>query len=114
MPEYTFLCAKCKATFSIVCSIRDYSDKQKCQYCKSQLTHRHYATDLSNITGSVVKTDSELKTLGDLANRNRDRMSEDQKQALHQKHNSYRETQQNTPMPNGMTRIPKTNGVKWT
>jgi hypothetical protein len=63
---------------------------------------------------SVIKSDSELKTLGDLANRNRDRMSEDQKQSLYEKHNAYKEQGPTQDLPKGMTRMKKTKGVKWT
>jgi hypothetical protein len=66
------------------------------------------------MSASVVKADSELKTLGDLANRNRDRMSEDHKQALNTKHNAYRDNSPLPDLPSGMTRMKKTKGTKWT
>ena len=38
----------------------------------------------------IYRTDSELTTIGELADRNRDRMSEDHKESLFNKHNEYR------------------------
>lgn len=73
-----------------------------------------YREDLSTLNGSVRKADSELKTLGDLAMRNTERFSDDHKAHLHAKHNAYKETPSNKPLPKGMTRIKKTKGVKWT
>ncbi|MFN9959492.1 MAG: hypothetical protein ACK55I_40905, partial [bacterium] len=60
--------------------------------------------DLKSICPSVKKSDGELKTLGDLAKRNADRMSDDQKISLYQKHNSYKEEKLETkPLPSGMS-----------
>jgi hypothetical protein len=115
MPEYTFECENCKNKFEIVCSIKDYTDKQSCPMCKSSSTSRSYIDDCMNISGSVKKSDSELKTLGDLANRNRDRLSDDTKIALHKKHNEYKDVAFQKELPKGMSRIekPKTK-TKWT
>jgi hypothetical protein len=63
---------------------------------------------------SIRKSDSELKTIGDLALRNTERMSMDEKSHLYQKHNSYKETQEEAkPLPKGMSRIKKPPKVKW-
>lgn len=114
MPEYTFICDDCGEIFSIVSSIAEYTDKQLCTLCQSNNTNRYYQQDLANMRGSVIKADSELKTIGDLANRNRDKMSEDHKQALFKKHNAYRENAPEMPLPKDMKRIKKTKGIKWT
>jgi superfamily II RNA helicase len=63
---------------------------------------------------SIRKSDSELKTIGDLANRNRDRMSDDQKQTLTQKHNLYKNKEEKKQLPSGMTRLKKQHKTKWT
>lgn len=110
MPEYTFICNACKDDFSIFASIREYDSllgkkKISCPNCKSKSVTRDYLGDCSTIAGSVKKGDDELKTIGDLANRNRDRMSEDQKAELYKKHNDYREVESTTPLPAGMSRI---------
>ena len=114
MPEYTFICDDCGEIFSIVCSIPEYTDKQSCTLCQSSNTNRYYQQDLANMRGSVIKADSELKTIGDLANRNRDKMSEDHKQSLFKKHNEYRENTPEMPLPKDMKRMKKTKGIKWT
>jgi hypothetical protein len=83
--------------------------------CGSNHTERNYLEDFSTIIGSVRKSDSELKTVGDLANRNRDRLSNDEKLALQKKHNDYKEQESIKQLPTGMSRIkkPKTK-PKWT
>jgi pyruvate-formate lyase-activating enzyme len=70
---------------------------------------------MSTISSSVKKTDSELKTIGDLANRNRDKMSNDHKQHLQEKHNEYKDTELEKQLPKGMNRIKKPKKkIKWT
>lgn len=78
-----------------------------CVQCKSSDTYRSYSDDLSNAICSVRKHSSELKTVGDLANRNRDNMSDDQKIELYSKHNSYKDNSDSKPLPKGMKRIKK-------
>ena len=55
----------------------------------------------------TIKNDNELKTIGDLANRNRDRMTDDHKTSLEEKHNSYKESESTKELPKGMSRIQK-------
>lgn len=74
--------------------------------------------DMLSINSSVKKSDSELKTLGDLANRNRDKMSKDHKMALDQKHTQYQDDklkdELTKELPKGMSRIKKPkNKIKW-
>lgn len=114
MPTYTYFCNKCKKKFELFYYIKDYVSSPNCLHCASKLTERSYSDDIASVQNSIIKHDSELKTVGDLANRNRDRMSEDQKQALEYKHNSYKEQHNNKPLPKGMNRISKPNKVKWT
>lgn len=112
MPEYTYECQKCNSVFSVICSISNYKDHPNCN-CGSKNTERCYAIDCLTINGNVKKSDSELKTLGDLANRNRDRMSEDHKNDLYQQHNSYKEKSSEKELPKGMSRIKKPPKTKW-
>lgn len=107
MPTYSYLCTKCNNHFDLFAYIRDYNSSPACPKCHTFETVRNYAEDVSTISASVKKNDSELSTLGDLANRNRDRLSEDQKQSLHQKHNSYKEKESTKELPKGMSRIQK-------
>lgn len=115
MPAYTFLCDKCERKFELVCSIREYSEHQSCPVCNSQKhVSRCYIEDVSTLNSSVKKSDDELKTVGDLANRNRDRMSDDQRSELHEKHNSYKEAPaKEKPLPKGFTRMKKQTKTKW-
>jgi putative FmdB family regulatory protein len=112
MPTYSYFCEKCKNAFELFFSLRDYKEIVKCQKCKGECS-RHY-DDLLTINSSVKKSDSELKTIGDLANRNRDRMSEDQRKELTDKHNAYKDNDLIKELPTGMSRIkkPKTK-TKW-
>jgi putative FmdB family regulatory protein len=113
MPTYTYICNSCSKKFELFFYIKDYIASPKCSLCNSKQTERSYADDVSSIQGSIKKHDSELKTIGDLANRNRDRLSDDQKQTLYSKHNSYKSTNDNV-LPKGMNRIKKPPKTKWT
>jgi len=115
MPTYTYECSKCHKIFELYYNIKDYIEHPKCQYCKSIKTNRSYTHDVMTQCMSIKKSDNELKTLGDLANRNRDKMSEDHKQHLEKKHNSYKEQKEEAPLPKGMSRIKKSKSkIKWT
>jgi len=115
MPCYTYCCEKCEAKFELVVPIKDYVDQPKCEHCNSKKTHRLYMEDIKTLNTSIKKSDSELKTLGDLANRNRDRLSQDHKISLEQKHNDYKEEPSQKELPKGMSRIQKPKfKTKWT
>lgn len=113
MPSYTYFCKKCDKSFEHFFSISKYKEKIKCQSCKSYCK-RFYEEDMLTINGSVRKSDSELKTIGDLANRNRDKMSSDEIQSLNDKHNAYKEQESIKQLPKGMSRIKKPkHKMKW-
>jgi len=114
MPTYSYLCEKCNNSFELFFYIKDYTEKPKCSHCNSHKTNRKYLDDVMTQSTSVRKSDSELKTIGDLANRNRDKMSEDHKNDLYHKHNEYKESGQEDPLPQGMKRLKKQKKVKWT
>lgn len=113
MPTYTYVCNQCSSKFELFYNIRDYVEQPHCS-CGSIDTIRSYEDDLSTISSSVKKSDSELKTIGDLANRNRDRLSADQKRELEAKHNSYKDQELVKELPKGMSRIKKTEKIQWT
>lgn len=112
MPSYTFVCDDCNNKFELFLTFAQYSDTQVCVSCGSKKTHRSYADDLTNISGSVIKSDGELK-LGDLANRNRDRLSQDEKDHLHHKHNAYKDQDLVKQLPQGMSRLKKQPKIQW-
>ena len=108
MPTYSYSCNKCKTDFELFFSIKDYVERPKCSNCGSGSTNRLVAKDAATLNASVKKSDSELKTIGDLASRNRDRMSNDQKRDLSEKHNSYKKNKIETKhLPKGMKYIKK-------
>jgi len=114
MPNYSYICENCNTNFEIFFYIKDYDPKPKCASCKSKNTYRNYVADALSQSSTVKKSDNELKTLGDLAMRNTERMSNDQKISLYQKHNSYKETQEETkPLPTGMSRVKKPPKTIW-
>lgn len=113
MPNYSYICDKCDSRFELFFYIRDYNEHPKCVSCGSIKTNRDYS-DLQTLSASVKKSDNELKTLGDLANRNRDKLSDDQKATLYKKHNDYKEQESMKELPKGMSRIKKPPKTKWT
>jgi putative FmdB family regulatory protein len=114
MPTYTYYCEDCQTNFEVICSLGSYQEKAKCKVCgKKKNTHREYSIDLSTLNASVKKSDNELKTIGDLAKRNSDRMSDDQKEALRKKHNEYKDNKPDDPLPSGMSRIEKPTKSEW-
>lgn len=114
MPSYTYCCEKCNHVFELFFHISDYIENPKCVSCSSRKTSRSYDRDMLTISSSVKKADSELKTVGDLANRNRDKLSEDEKQHLYDKHNKYKDTDLEKQLPKGMSKIKKPKKkIKW-
>jgi putative FmdB family regulatory protein len=113
MPTYSYICNSCFNDFELFFYIKDYKEHPKCTKCESRDTSREYTKDAITQSSSVKKSDSELKTIGDLARRNSDKMSNDQKISLHQKHNAYREDGPQKELPRGMSRINKPPKVVW-
>ena len=111
MPTYTYFCEACNKSFDLFATISNYKDKVKCDGC-NKMCGRDYQEDMLTLNSSVKKSDSELKTLGDLAQRNTERFSDDYKAELQRKHYDYRGKEDaNTVLPDGMSRIergPKT------
>ncbi len=116
MPTYSFFCDGCKEKFELYLSLQQYDKSKKiCPSCnKDKKVSRLYVEDLLTLNTSIKKSDSELKTIGDLANRNRDKMSEDHKAHLGKKHNEYKEPASTKELPKGMSRLqrPKQK-IKW-
>jgi len=87
MPSYTFECESC-GNFEIVQSIANYQPIATCPGCNKTSEQRVYEADLP--TGAVRLADSEIKTLGHLAQRNTENFSDDHKAELYKKHNAYK------------------------
>jgi putative FmdB family regulatory protein len=115
MPTYSYQCNKCKKDFELFFYIKDYQNSPRCIFCKATGTERLFTQDVVTINNSIKKSDSELKTIGDLAKRNSDRMSYDQKISLYNKHNSYKEQKiSDKPLPKGMSYMKKPPKPQWT
>ena len=115
MPTYSYECRACLNQFELFSYIKDYNSQPKCPLCGKYQTNRLYLLDVSTQSCSVKKTDSELKTVGDLANRNRDKLNDDQKIELYNKHNLYKQNNVEKTLPKGMSRITKPKKkTKWT
>lgn len=112
MPEYSYICTNCNLHFSLMSSISNYIEHPLCLKCDATC-YRDYGTDLITLNASVRKSDSELKTIGDLAQRNSDKMSTDEKYALYKKHNAYKDEKDLKPLPTGMSRVKKGPKMKW-
>jgi putative FmdB family regulatory protein len=114
MPNYTYGCDKCDESFELFFYIKDYEPTPKCPKCKNK-SHRLYSIDVLSQSASVKKADSELKTIGDLARRNTEKMSQDEKIALYKKHNDYKDNkEEQKPLPSGMSRLKKPPKTSWT
>lgn len=112
MPNYSYFCPKCDITFEKFFYINKYKERVRCPDCK-KTCQRDY-DDILTQSASVKKADSELKTIGDLANRNRDNLSDDQKIALDKKHNEYKDQDLVKELPKGMSRMKKPQKkIKW-
>ena len=112
MPNYSYGCDNCHTSFELFFYIKDYDPSPKCIGC-GKIAHRLYSVDVLTQSASVKKGDSELKTIGDLARRNSDRLSEDEKTHLYQKHNSYKFEDSKKELPKGMNRVKKEPKIKW-
>lgn len=116
MPTYSFECQECQKVFEVFMTFGEYDKKPKvvCDKCGSVNVSRNYVEDALNVNMSVKKSDSELKTLGDLAKRNNDRLSDDEKVNIHHKHNEYKDPVYKSELPKGMSRIKKpSKKFKW-
>jgi putative FmdB family regulatory protein len=113
MPTYTYNCIKCNSKFELFFYIKDYVEQPECSICGSKKTQRSYVCDAITQSSSVRKSDSEYKTIGDLAKRNSDRLSQDEKIHLYNKHNSYKYEESNKTLPTGMSRIKKPEKTTW-
>ena len=109
MPQYTYFCNSCEKKIELVLSYAEYEkNKIRCNNCGSLKVTRSFSDDMICISSCIKKHDSELKTIGDLANRNNDKFSEDKKASLRNKHNEYKEdTSYQKELPSGMSRIKK-------
>lgn len=103
MPEYTFQCKSCNFQFNEFWQVSQYDKKikkLKCTSCGSKDVYRNYIED--NVYGGV----REVKTVGQLAERNEKRLGKEQVQKIRESHKSSRNrADTEVKMPGGMRRI---------
>lgn len=100
MPNYSYICQNCDHSFEQFFHLKDYTGKTiKCVKCGKKKAVRDFMTDALTQSRSVKKSDTEI-TLGHLAHRNTEKMSEDEKRSLYYKHNSYRQPDENEKADN--------------
>lgn len=98
---YSFYCfadeGGCNYPFTIISTMDKISNlKPKCPNCgKTRSVFRDFAAD-------TIHGNAGTKTLGMLAEKNANRMSEDEKKALHDKHHEYMKRDPNKKPPKGM------------
>lgn len=80
----------------------EYREKAKCPEC-NKVGQRDLIADVKTVTGIG---DASPKTVGALADKNRAKISLDEKIALTMKHNDYRRPKSERELPSGMERSP--------
>jgi len=113
MPEYIFRCDTCENHFSITCSMSEYSKKKyvRCPQCKKRGTR-----DLSfdNVSGSVVLSLSECRTIGHYADKQSSKYGKNQTEDMKRKFKTER-VSSHEELPKGMSRMEKpSNATGWT
>lgn len=110
---YTFQCDNCSYILEKSMEISKYKALKKCPECKKNKMYRRY--DLDNISGAVRLANSEIKKLGHLAQRNTERMSQDQIDSIYRKNNAYKNKPNSAKkeLPSGMSRVEKPENITW-
>jgi len=111
MPDYTFLCDEdkdgCGHAFEVSMSMSDYNENHVCPSCKqTDSIRRCLEEDFPTLNSSVVLSDHEIK-VGHLAKRNTERLSVDEKAAIHYNNNKYKYEEPTKELPGGMKRMGK-------
>lgn len=100
MPSYTFICEDCKYTLELICSIKEYDSvcaDLECQKCKSLNFYRDYLSDC------VHTNVREVKTLGQLADRNEKKYGKELCQKMREDFKTKKKPSQ-MELPAGMSR----------
>jgi len=111
MPSYSYKCnnKKCGLEFEEFMTMEEYSRTTvMCPSCKSKTT-REFHKDLP--ATSVKLSDDQIK-LGHLAQRNSDKLSNDERAHLDYEHNKYKYEEPTHDLPSGMIRTKKYIGKK--
>ena len=112
MPTYSFKCfpedGGCGHEFEVVMSPSTYTSEQSCPLCrKKSCVYRNYVED--GVEAQVRLSDSEIKTVGHLAGRNTEKMTDEQRERLEDKSRSHlKQRSQTGKLPPGMKRFDST------
>lgn len=101
MPSYTFKCDNCEYELDLICSMKEYDEETadlSCPECKSSDFYRDYFSDC------VVTAVREVKTLGQLAERNAKKYGKEKCQKMMEDFKTKKEPS-NKPLPEGITRV---------
>lgn len=114
MPEYSFLCENCDNRWSILCSMGEYTDKQKCPSCKkTETVFRNFEEDASTIYGAVTLSLSEVKTIGHYADKQTKKYGKWKCEDM-RKEFKTKKTQGGGELPAGMSRMERpTDAPQW-
>lgn len=110
MPQYSFVCCQesggCGHTFEKYAKISDYekqilNKRHKCPSCHKIKPVRR------ELTPPLYVGDSSPKTVGALADRNTDRMSDDHRESLMREHTKYLDAPFTGKLPEGASLVPR-------
>ena len=114
MPEYVFRCDDCDTGYNLFCKVNEYDDAKDAIVCEScsQPMYRDFAAD--NIMGFISLSLSDCKTLGEYADKQRDKMGPAQAEERRSEFKT-KQNKQVADLPAGMTRVDKPSGppTKW-
>lgn len=106
MPSYTYKCPNksCEIdNFVVVSSVSAYKDTLKCPHCGKK-SNRDLMSDIETV---IDGGDGSPKTVGAWADKQGEKLSEDQKDTLYMQHNAYKFEESKKELPAGMERMPK-------
>jgi DNA-directed RNA polymerase subunit RPC12/RpoP len=107
MPEYTFLCEKCRKHSTLVCHMREYDEvkkKVRCGHCNSKKVFRDFSED--QVTSNVIAMLSESRTLGEYADKQSKKYGKEKCELMRESFKTKKK--ENTGMkelPSGMKRV---------
>ena len=100
MPSYTFKCDDCEYELDLICSIKEYDEETAslcCPKCESQEFYRDYQADC--VHGAV----REVKTLGQLAERNEKKYGKEKCQLMRENFKTKKTDKPRRELPEGMS-----------
>jgi len=106
MPSYSYKCnnKKCGLEFEEFMTMDEYDRcKILCPRCRTKATREF----LKDLPATSVKLSNDQIKLGHLAQRNSEKLSNDERNHLNYEHNKYKYEEPTKDLPSGMTRTKK-------